>query len=301
MIGKTMKRRRASKVRKFVSWDLRVLLATAFIIVAIPAALGSFGTITVKDAGGTTRTYDVILDGSGNFVGMFGVCDGTAAAQCAAVKAASTAPATTDPALVVSSADGNIVALGARADSAYTSGSGSVIALLKGLYTSSTAPIPSQVPTVSIGGVGIIDSAGTNKATVKAASTPAVVGDPALVVDQRPNGCTPGHALSAASNNSTNVKASPGTLCEFTVINTTASLGVLRLYDTSSAPTCSSATGVVANYPVQANTTSPGFTINLGPFGKAFSSGIGFCFTGANADNDNTNAVTGFNLNWGYR
>ncbi len=43
-------------------------------------------------------------------------------------------------------------------------------------------PIPTQAPTVSIGGVGIIDSAGTNVATVKAASTPATATDKSLVV-----------------------------------------------------------------------------------------------------------------------
>lgn len=287
--------RRPSKLRlaALVFWGL---------FFAIPVALGAFGTVTMKDAGGVTRTYDVILDGSGNFVGMFGVCDGTAAAQCAAVKAASTPPAITDPAIVTSTADGNLVALGARADSAYAgSGSASAIAVLKGMYSVMVNPIATQAPTVPIGGVGIKDAAGSITGTVKAASTPSAVGDTALVVDQRPNGCLPGRLLSAASNNSTNIKASAGTLCELTVINTTATLVDLRLYDTSSAPTCSSATGVIANYPVQANTTSPGFSINLGMYGKAFATGIGFCLTGANADNDNTNAVTGVNLNWSYK
>jgi hypothetical protein len=51
-----------------------------------------------------------------------------------------------------------------------------------------THPIPTQAPTVSIGGVGIVDSAGTNVATVKAANTPPVAStDKALVVGI-PNG-----------------------------------------------------------------------------------------------------------------
>jgi len=65
-----------------------------------PVLAGS-GTVTGKDAAGTTHTWDVITDGSGNFVWMQGICDGVAAAQCAAVKAASTAPAATDPSMVV--------------------------------------------------------------------------------------------------------------------------------------------------------------------------------------------------------
>lgn len=303
MIENTAERflRKPSKWKPVRRFGIAALAIWA-LLVGVPYALAAFGTVTMKDAGGTTRTYDVILDGSGNFVGMFGVCDGAAAAQCAAVKAASTPPATTDPQLVVGSADGNIIALGARADTAYAgSGSATLIAIAKGMYNVMVNPLATQAPTISIGAVGLKDAAGTVTGTVKAASTPAVVGDTALVVDLRPNGCTGGHLLSAASNNSTNVKASPGTLCELVVINTTASLVDLRLYDLSSAPTCSSATGVIANYPVQANTTSPGFAIPLGAWGKGFASGIGFCLTGANADNDNTNAVTGVNLNWSYK
>src|ERR1700722_18115841 len=47
------------------------------------------GTITVLDSGGVTRTYAVITTSSSvaTFVSQMGVCDGTAAAQCAAVDA----------------------------------------------------------------------------------------------------------------------------------------------------------------------------------------------------------------------
>jgi hypothetical protein len=54
------------------------------------------------------------------------------------------------------------------------------------------------------------------------------------------------------------------------------------------------------NYVVQSNATSPGGSPNLGAAGIAFTSGIGVCITGANANNDNTNAVTGLNLAVGY-
>lgn len=110
-------------------------------------------------------------------------------------------------------------------------------------------------------------------------------------------GGTPGHLLSAASNNSTNIKASAGELLHFTVINTTATAADLRFYNSASAPTCSSATGVVFNYPIPANTTSAGITVAF-PGGVAFSTGIGFCLTATNADNDNTNTVTGININY---
>lgn len=53
---------------------------------ALPALAGT-GTITVLDSGGTTRTYDVVTDGSGHYVGMFALCDQSAAAQCQSVDA----------------------------------------------------------------------------------------------------------------------------------------------------------------------------------------------------------------------
>ena len=53
----------------------------------------------VLDASQVTRTFDVVTDGSGNFGAMQVVCDGSALAQCAAVKAGSTAAVAGDPAL----------------------------------------------------------------------------------------------------------------------------------------------------------------------------------------------------------
>jgi hypothetical protein len=114
-------------------------------------------------------------------------------------------------------------------------------------------------------------------------------------------GCTPTHYLSAASTNSTNVKNAAGTLCSITIINNTTTAADLRIYNTSSAPTCSSATGVVANYGIQANTTSPGLSPNLGPFGLALGTGISFCLTAYDGtDTNNSNSVTGIQINLGY-
>lgn len=155
---------------------------------------------------------------------------------------------------------------------------------LTAIATNTGAPTPTG--TNSIGTVGL--NAGTNN-----------VGSIGLSANAT-GGCTPGHLLSAATNNSTNVKGSAGTLCSLTIVNTTATLGDLRLYDSATAPTCSSATGVVANFAIQSNATSPGMTVNLGPYGMKFSNGIGFCYTGANADNDNTNAATGANINYAW-
>ena len=51
--------------------------------------------------------------------------------------------------------------------------------------------LATQAPTISIGGVGIIDSAGTNVATVKAASTSSVATDKSLVVQINPQQTPP--------------------------------------------------------------------------------------------------------------
>ena len=114
-------------------------------------------------------------------------------------------------------------------------------------------------------------------------------------------GATPSTILSAASNNSTSIKASPGTLYSVTWINTTTTLMDIRFYDTASAPTCSSATAMKMNFVVQSNATSPGGSPVFGPAGIVFANGIGVCITGGNTNSDNSNAVTGLNVNLGYK
>jgi hypothetical protein len=113
-------------------------------------------------------------------------------------------------------------------------------------------------------------------------------------------GCTIGATQSAASTNATSVKGSAGLLCGGTVINTTATLYYLRLYNLASAPTCSSATGFVATIPVPASTSGAGTVINLGTYGATFATGIGFCLTGGGSSTDNTSAATGVYVTLAY-
>lgn len=107
--------------------------------------------------------------------------------------------------------------------------------------------------------------------------------------------------LSAATNNSTLIATGKRSVLYLNAINTTATLYYLRLYDLAGAPTCSSATGVVHNFPVPASTTGAGFALSLGMNGALFSSGLGFCITAGAANNDNTSAATGVVINIGYR
>ncbi len=115
-------------------------------------------------------------------------------------------------------------------------------------------------------------------------------------------GGTPIHYLSTASNNSTNVKATAGTVYQVITINTTATIYYLRLYDLAAAPTCTSATGVKQTYPVPFGQSSSGggFTIPI-PVGMGFLNGIGFCLTSGIADTDNGNAATGIVINFVYQ
>lgn len=114
-------------------------------------------------------------------------------------------------------------------------------------------------------------------------------------------GDTSFHVIAANSNNATSISSGAHTIYEVQVTNYGTNLGDLRIYDVSGAPTCSSATGVIRNWPTQSNATSPGFTYSF-PLGIAITTGLSFCFTGAVADNDNTSfAGTNAAINIGYK
>lgn len=93
-------------IKYLQQWLLVTILSTC--LVWFPnLANATQGTITVKDSTGATKTYVVTLNGSGNFLANNVICDATAGANCAAVKAGNTA-GTTDVAMVVS--DPNVLA-----------------------------------------------------------------------------------------------------------------------------------------------------------------------------------------------
>ena len=225
---------------------------------------GSSGAVFGPTAAGSAAANPPVL--------MCGTVDGTATGnvQGAAVKPASTAALQTDSAVVERNAD-----IGAATDTTVYNGSGgcTLTACLKGLYAVQTSSLPAGSAIIG----GAIPTAGAS------------------------GGATPYHLLSTASTNATNVKNGTGTLYSITVINNTATAADLRIYNTASSPTCSSGTGVVANYGIQANTTSPGLSINLGAVGMALSTGISFCLTAYDGtDTNNSNAPTGLQVNLTY-
>jgi hypothetical protein len=111
------------------------------------------------------------------------------------------------------------------------------------------------------------------------------------------------YITSAASTNATNCKASAGQLYGYDLVNTTTTIYYLRIYNLSSAPTCSSATGFVRTIPVPpagAAGQAGGIARSL-PVGEAYGTGLGFCLTGGGSSTDNTNAATGVYVSLNYK
>jgi hypothetical protein len=98
--------------------------------------------------------------------------------------------------------------------------------------------------------------------------------------------------ITTASTNAINCKSSAGNVYSVIGINTTATLGYVRMYNLASAPTCSSSSGFIASFPVPASASGSGFAIPIA-VGQSYGTGIGFCITGGGSDTDNTNAVAG--------
>lgn len=111
---------------------------------------------------------------------------------------------------------------------------------------------------------------------------------------------TPFRLSSAATTNATNVKNAPGALGFLFVVNTTATLYYLKLYNKASTPAPASDNALlIAVIPIPASATGAGISIPI-PGGAAFTTGIGYALTGGSGDTDNTSAATGVFLFGGY-
>ena len=108
------------------------------------------------------------------------------------------------------------------------------------------------------------------------------------------------YITTAASTNATLVVATPGNVYQYSLINTTATIYYLRMYNLAAAPTCSSATGFVETIPIPASTSGAGIQ-RMQELGQSFTTGIAFCVTGGGSSTDNTNAATGLYIAILYR
>jgi hypothetical protein len=99
------------------------------------------------------------------------------------------------------------------------------------------------------------------------------------------------------TTNSTLVFAKQGFLGAGQLVNSTATAAWFKLYDKATAPTCG--TDVPKwTLAIPANTTPQGVPLPTNA-GIQFANGIGFCVTGAFADNDTTAAPAGIIVNLG--
>ncbi len=152
----------------------------------------------------------------------------------------------------------------------------------------------------SVTGVMLATTGSPREVTLGAQATPQLIGftspiptadaGAAVSICLADSGST---RLSTASTNSTSCKGSAGNFYGAFVVNPTATVAYLRLYDSASAPTCTSATGFKYPIPVPASTNGSGFVAMQAGLAEAFTNGIGFCFTGGSAGTDNTNGPAG--------
>lgn len=98
---------------------------------------------------------------------------------------------------------------------------------------------------------------------------------------------TPYSWLADGSAKAISIRSAPATLIDLQVTNSLAAVMYVRLYDTASVPTCTSATGIVARYIVPVSTTGAGMALEF-IAGKIFVNGIGVCITTTVSDTDNT-------------
>jgi len=152
-------------------------------LVALGALAFAGGVIAVADYNatpGSGLTFASVVLSAKHYMANV-LCDAVIGEpQCAAVKAASTPPATTDPALVTGIADGNDVTLGAKADSVCGTSTGtcSLQALVKYLNAqlvtlngTALTPVPFPINITPTDCSGTITSGGTAQNAFSAGAT----------------------------------------------------------------------------------------------------------------------------------
>lgn len=215
---------------------------------------------------GTVSTIDNLIA-----VGL-PISNGT---NTAAIKAASTAPVAGDPGLVVSISPNSVNPNG-------------------------QATMANSAPVVIASNQASIPVTGTFFQTtqpVSMASTTLTGTSTVSAVPVTSGGLTVSSKIMASGTNANSIKGSAGQLYKIEVTNNSTNIGYLKLYNSASAPTAGSGTPVIRIMcPV-----SGGAFSTFADVGVAFSSGIGFTFTGGIADADTTSvAANAFIVNLYY-
>lgn len=293
----------------------RILAILAALALSISQAFAGAGTITVLDSTGATQTYKVITDGSSHFVGTFGLCDGVAAAQCVAIKAASTAAIATDPSLVVTISP-NTVAM----PTSVTSWGGGTLGAMANYGTSPGAVlVPGVNAFITNTNANVEWNAdGVANTTLGSPTTSLLMAFNGSTVDRLEDDANKSLKVAAqaspaggasttgaiAPNNTTAVvlKASAGTLYGAQLAGLGSTPAYLKFYNATSA-TCGSGTPVKRLMIPAAATAAngAGSNITFGPQGVAFSTGITYCITTGITDADTTAAAAStflVNVDW---
>lgn len=186
-------------------------------------------------------------------------------------------------------ADGGQATVGAKADAvcATPTGTCTLIALIKYLNNAAIAALPS--------GTNIIGKFGIDQTTP--GTTNAVQPIPGTA-----GGLSAYFVQPAASDNHVVIKAGAGQVYHISVTNISAVVNYLRLYNaTTGFNGCNSATNLVGQWAIPANTSGGGFTVNF-LHGVAFATGISICVTSGYATTDTTNATaSAMSVNVGYK
>jgi len=102
--------------------------------------------------------------------------------------------------------------------------------------------------------------------------------------------------VTTASTNAAFIKASAGSMYEITISNPTATPAYVKLFNKTTAPTVGTDVPVLILSALATATT----TVEFGPIGKRYATGIAIAVTGAIAAADATNAVAGVLVNATY-
>lgn len=242
---------------------------TKYFLLLIMLVLPTFAwaadsTLAVTAGSGTTIV--VSPDGGGNVVPHTIFCDHTTPTQCDAVNSSGQVAIQAPPSLPLPT---GAATAANQTNVQGTAGSpGSTVSTVQGI--SGATPIPVNLAAATSGG------------------------------------CTPYHLSggTTASNNANNIKSSAGNLCSLMVFNdgtgSSTAVNYIKLYNLSSSPTCSSATGLVHILPISVSATVGGFIWSV-TLNESYSAGIGFCVVSTGADTGNGNASTGIYVEASYK
>lgn len=231
----------------------------------------SLSLISGKDGGGTLIAGGIqALDLSGTGVGPWSfaniLVDGLAGVNRAAVKAASTAPAATDPALVVTTSPNS-----------FDFGAGT-----SGTKTQRFIVDSSQLSALATA-YDVLNNAGGGQKVYFPTDQPVPNKVQAIA-----NGQTSSRVVAAASTNATSLKGSAGNVYQMDVFNVAAYDVFFKFYNKATAPTVGSDTPTWT-IPIKAGT---GYSVRF-PYGKSFATGVAYAMTKLQADSDTTVLVAG--------